>query len=90
MTHKPDFKSEGGNSVEGDTYLAHRLRKLKSTEVPQSSIQERIGMRNEIRIHSCTFCMEAFGSANGHSILNCPWILELMEKTEELKSYLYI
>jgi len=75
-THKPDFLGENGNNVEGDTYLAHRLRKLKSTEVPQSSIQERIGIRNEIRIHSCTLCMEAFGTAIGHSVLNCPWILK--------------
>jgi len=32
--------------------------------------------RNEMRLHACTLCMEALMSANGHSVLNCPWILE--------------
>jgi hypothetical protein len=32
--------------------------------------------KNEMRLHSCTLCMEALGSAHGHSVLNCPWILQ--------------
>ncbi len=80
-THKPDYfvknDTQPDLDVESqDTYRAHRLRNFKQSEVPQSSIQERIGTRNEIRLHACTLCMEAFGSANGHSVLNCPWILK--------------
>ncbi len=32
--------------------------------------------RNEIRLHVCTLCLDAFGAAFGHSALNCPWILK--------------
>ena len=37
---------------------------------------EQQGRRNELRLHACTLCLEALGSANGHSILDCPWILK--------------
>ena len=32
--------------------------------------------RNELRLHVCTLCLEALGSANGHSVLDCPWIMK--------------
>ena len=36
---------------------------------------EQAQKRNELRLHICTLCLDALGSANGHSVLNCPWIL---------------
>ena len=30
--------------------------------------------RSEIRLHVCTLCLDALGTANGHSVLECPWI----------------
>lgn len=32
--------------------------------------------KNEIRLHVCTLCLDALGTANGHSVLECPWILK--------------
>jgi len=37
---------------------------------------ERTTKRNELRLHACTLCAEALMSINGHSVLNCPWILK--------------
>jgi len=73
-THKP--QPEGQQLNHEDTYLAHRQRKMLHTEETPTSIHERLGRRNEMRLHSCTLCMEVFGSANGHSVLRCPWILK--------------
>ncbi len=38
--------------------------------------QETKHRRNEIRLHACTLCLEATMAINGHSLLNCPWILK--------------
>ncbi len=35
-----------------------------------------VSKKNELRLHICTLCLEAFGSALGHNVLNCPWILK--------------
>ena len=35
---------------------------------------EQQGRRNELRLLVCTLCIEALGSAYGHSVLDCPWI----------------
>jgi hypothetical protein len=80
-THKPDFAPNQRSPENASTYREHRLRKDASTgsennDHPTSSVMDRLGTRNEMRLHACTLCMEAFGSANGHSVLNCPWILQ--------------
>jgi len=80
-THKPEVHGGSSqNQLDQNSYLAHRLRKANLTEdqireQQGPSIQDRLGRKNEIRLHACTLCMEALGSANGHSVLNCPWIL---------------
>jgi hypothetical protein len=38
--------------------------------------RQQPGLRKDLRVHACTLCLETLGSINGHSILNCPWILE--------------
>jgi hypothetical protein len=38
--------------------------------------QQHQSKRNEMRLHVCTLCLETFGAAFGHSVLNCPWILK--------------
>ncbi len=79
-THKPESpwsqqerNSEDPNRQNHETYRDYRLRK---SDDASSSIQDRLGKKNEVRIHACTLCMEAFGTANGHNVLNCPWILK--------------
>jgi hypothetical protein len=42
----------------------------------QSLSTESFTKRNEIRLHACTLCLEALMTINGHSVLNCPWILK--------------
>lgn len=32
------------------------------------------GAREELRLHACTLCSEAFGLLSEHMILSCPWI----------------
>lgn len=32
--------------------------------------------KEELRIHACTLCLEVFGAAFGHSVLDCPWIMK--------------
>jgi len=75
-SHRPDsWNSQGTNSSSSkntETYGDYKERRSKD----QMSVQERLGKKNELRIHACTLCMEAFGSANGHSVFYCPWILK--------------
>jgi hypothetical protein len=80
-THKPEVGvNPQPQTMEHQTYREHRISKTsngcEASGNPASSVHERLGRRNETRIHACTLCMEAFGSANGHSVLNCPWILQ--------------
>jgi hypothetical protein len=47
----------------------------------QSSQDERSGgsdhgKKNDLRLHSCTLCIETLGAAYGHGILDCPWIMK--------------
>jgi len=50
----------------------------------ETSNVETNSRRNEIRLHACTLCLDTFGAAFGHSVLNCPWILKKnWEKDEE-------
>ncbi len=49
---------------------------LQAHSHPQSERIERKTKRNELRLHACTLCAEALMSINGHSVLNCPWILK--------------
>jgi len=63
-THKPEtMLNDVTSSASQDTYRAHRLRKMMSTEGNQTSDQpsvlDRLGKKNEPRIHACTLCMEA-------------------------------
>lgn len=32
--------------------------------------------KNELRLHVCTLCLEALGTAVGHRVLDCPWLLK--------------
>jgi len=67
MTHKIDgvWTSNGIN----------RHRGLQHDQSGQSgSVQH--SRRNEIRLHVCTLCLEAFGAAFGHRVTECPWILK--------------
>jgi len=80
-THKPDVHwPSGSNGVDHQpgTYGAYRLKNgaRQANGDNHQSIQDRLGKKNEIRLHSCTLCMEALGSAVGHNVLNCPWILQ--------------
>jgi len=49
---------------------------LQSQRYAHSDRSERATKRNELRLHACTLCAEALMSINGHSVLNCPWILK--------------
>jgi hypothetical protein len=60
----------------------HRINQGSQTELDQSQSDPR--RRNEMRLHACTLCMEALMSANGHSVLNCPWILEKNWNDQEI------
>ncbi len=77
-SHRPDsWNPQSTNSSTSktsnvETYGNYKERRDKE----QMTVQERLGKRNELRIHACTLCMEAFGSANGHSVFYCPWILK--------------
>ncbi len=80
-THKPDFTANQSqrSSDNASTYREHRLRRdtpvgAENNDHQSTAVMDRLGPRNEMRLHACTLCMEAFGSANGHSVLNCPWI----------------
>ena len=44
----------------------------KDRTVEQAQTQKR----SELRLHVCTLCLDALGTANGHSVLECPWILK--------------
>ena len=64
-THRPDWNDNGSgirrhHDHQGSLELETPLRQKK----------------NEMRLHVCTLCLEALGSAHGHSVLNCPWILK--------------
>jgi len=83
-THKPDQPwssrhHQNSNEYKQGTYGEYRQRNLstQTNEDHRQSIQDRLGKKNEIRLHSCTLCMEALGTATGHSVLNCPWILQI-------------
>lgn len=82
-THKPETNARSAedskNYVGKNTYFEHRQQKMNQQQQESQfspQIQDRLGRRNESRLHSCTLCMEAFGSAFGHTVLNCPWILK--------------
>lgn len=51
-----------------DTQPDHQSSRNRNGDLTQK--------RNELRLHICTLCLDALGSANGHSVLNCPWILK--------------
>lgn len=63
LTHKPDG-------------LWTRQRRAPDHAPERENGEHRQHRRNEIRLHVCTLCLEALGSAIGHCILDCPWILE--------------
>ncbi len=66
LTHKPD-----------GLWTQNGLRQRHGQEEnPGEYSRVRQQRRNEIRLHVCTLCLEALGSAVGHCILDCPWILE--------------
>jgi len=78
-THKPEAGAiPQPQTMEHQTYREHRISKVTNGGEASGSpsVHERLGRRNETRIHACTLCMESFGSAYGHSVLNCPWILK--------------
>ena len=37
-------------------------------------VQDLSSRKAELRLHACTLCLETFGAAFGHNVLNCPWI----------------
>jgi hypothetical protein len=65
LTHKPD-----------GIWTKQRQLELNQPKLNQTlnTNQDQQVKRNELRLHVCTLCLEAFGSALGHSVLNCPWI----------------
>jgi len=65
-THKSELTWTGKN---------HQF-KQQSRHNAEGSSQDTVPRRNEMRLHVCTLCLEALGSANGHSVLDCPWILK--------------
>jgi hypothetical protein len=75
-THKPDAPwhstPDQASTSRQTTYREHRTGQVEQREDLRQNIQKK----NEIRMHVCTLCMEVLGSAVGHSVLNCPWILE--------------
>ena len=46
-----------------DTFLHQRNSSLQSAN-------------EELRIHACTLCLKLLGVMSGHSVVECPWILE--------------
>jgi len=52
----------------------HRHHEVREQAHRQQQ-QEPLSRRNEMRLHACTLCLETFGAAFGHSVLNCPWVL---------------
>ncbi len=84
QSHRPEQQWSNPNTVmeahssysaTSETYKDHRMRRTGVDE-QRPNVQDRLGRRNEVRLHACTLCMEAFGSANGHSVVNCPWIFK--------------
>ncbi len=57
----------------GRWHTTHKPDWLSNHAMSQQPQRER---KNEMRLHVCTLCMEVFGSAHGHSLLNCPWIFK--------------
>ncbi len=60
------------------THLHQEAAPWQSNRTQEGGHQDRqpSGSRYDLRVHACTLCLEALGSINGHSILDCPWILE--------------
>ena len=60
------------------TYQQHKQQRQQSTQMTTEKFkpaESSSSKRNEIRLHACTLCMDTLGTAFGHSLLNCPWIL---------------
>ncbi len=57
---------------------SNRASRMESLQQDQgnNSKHKHSNRRNELRLHVCTLCLEALGSANGHCVLDCPWILK--------------
>jgi hypothetical protein len=55
---------------------SNQFRPLRNSEDRGELRQDPSPKRNELRLHICTLCLEAIGSANGHSVLECPWIMK--------------
>ena len=71
-THRPDWIDKGSRNHQ---HLDHQQgsHQYGSLELETPSFRQK---KNEMRLHACTLCLEALGSAHGHSVLNCPWILK--------------
>jgi hypothetical protein len=87
-THKPDvpwISTTHQKEFKQGTYGEFRQQRTINHEEgnTRQPIQERLGKKNEIRLHSCTLCMEALGSAVGHNVLNCPWIQQKNWNSQE-------
>lgn len=70
MTHKLD-----------GVWTTHGINRHRGHQHDQSGQSGQFGSvqhnrRNEIRLHVCTLCLEAFGAAFGHRVPECPWILK--------------
>ena len=64
----------------GKWHTASRKRNVKqrlNNPFPSRQINPSIQSSNEeLRIHACTLCLKSLGVMSGHSVVNCPWILE--------------
>jgi len=54
-------------------WTRHGAANMRGDEMKSLDQQEK---KNDMRLHSCTLCLEALGAAYGHSVLNCSWIFK--------------
>ena len=74
LTHKPDgIWTTRGLARRQDSESAQSGSTLHRDGLDKNDHQMK---RNELRLHVCTLCLEALGSAVGHRVLDCPWILK--------------
>jgi len=68
---------------QGKWHATHKVEALwtrhgrpNQQDEAHQGIVDHQGRRNDLRLHACTLCLEALGTLFGHSVLNCPWILQ--------------
>jgi hypothetical protein len=83
MTHKEVAEPMRPKQLWTRNHQQQQFGQLPPRTYESSTGGDLNSRRNEIRLHVCTLCLDAFGAAFGHSTLNCPWILKKNWKEDE-------